>query len=542
MAFMPRSRWIRVVLVCLSAFFLLATFFVVRALRFDARAAERDIAAVARSNPNFTVQQRMGLLRHITSALHPKGSDLTFDGLMKRFARFLTATSNSLPPSANFVGNLTVVGVKDGDLLAMPQQTDCSLNMDDWAYTVDPSTLSFSYTLASSTPNVQLALHSAAGLTTSPGHYPAGCGNTSVGATSRKVIFVGVTKNNIRVYAGHFYDSILGGDQIFAVTSQANDNFLSTTKLNDPNNVADLATSDLNSDGNGDLVAIDDSLTTGGNATVNVFLGKADGSFSGPTQIALQGVLANSAVIDDFNGDGIKDVVVSTTTFSMTGGSTGYTLNVLLGKGDGTFQPLQTYTETPPTNIVSPPYFGLISADLRGSGHKDLITSAGVILFGKGDGTFTQSATVAFPSVAATSDSGPNVVAADFNKDGKPDLAVNNGVSTQVFLGKGDGTFTAKAAYSTIGNIGYLIAQDLDGDGNIDLYSGAGNNGSIGGDSFINNLGYALMGNGDGTFRGAPSEQFAYTGTNLGDLTGKGVLSAVAVTSNGNISAFTSYL
>jgi hypothetical protein len=62
-------------------------------------------------------------------------------------------------------------------------------------------------------------------------------------------------------------------------------------------------------------------------------------------------------------------------------------------------------------------YFGLISADLRGSGHKDLITSAGIVLFGNGNGTFTQSVTAAFPASAATSSYGPNVVAADFNKD-----------------------------------------------------------------------------------------------------------------------------
>jgi len=535
-----RAPWVRICLVCLGGVLLGATFLLLPMIKRSVHANRLSVEDVARRYPNFTAEQRLAILRQIQSQVHPRGRDLTFEELIAKFARFFTSTNNGIAPAANFTGNLTTVAVSESDLFALNQQADCSLNLDDAAYTVNLSVPTFGYTLAASTPHYEMVLHNAAGLTTTPGNYTAGCGNTNVGISSRKIVFPGTTTGNVRVYAGHFYNSLVGRDQIFVSTAQTNDTFQATTSLTDPNNVVDLATSDLNGDGNGDLVSIEDSTTSGASAQATVFLGKSDGTFQAPSSITLSGANAISAVIDDFNGDGKKDVVVS--TFDLSSGGATFYLNFLAGNGDGTFKPVQTYTETPPTSVpqvLGSAYYGLISADLRGSGHKDLVTSAGIVLVGNGDGTFSQSATLAFPPVSASSEWGPNVVAADFNKDGKPDLAVDNGATIQIFTGKGDGTFTLKSTYSTIGNVGYLVAQDIDGDGNIDLWTGDGNNGSLGSDQFDYNLGYALMGNGDGTFRGAPSQPFAYTGTNLGSLRGGGSIDAVGVNSN---NTFTSYL
>jgi hypothetical protein len=505
------------------------------------RANRLDLQAVARMYPNFTLEQRLAILRQIQMQRHPRGRDLTFEGWVSRFVQLLASprTSGSTQSVASFAGNLTTVAVNSSDLLALAQQPGCSLNLDDAAFTLNLSGPVFGYTVANSTPNYQLALHNAAGLTTTPGKYPTGCGDSDVGVPSRKIVFAGTTTASVRVYASHFYNSLVGYDQIYAVTAQTNDTFQTFSILNDPNDVADLATSDLNGDGNGDLVALDNPSTNAGNADVNIFLGKADGTFSNPTAISLPGNLAIGAVIDDFNGDGHKDIVVSTE--AVGGAATTYYINFLAGNGDGTFKPVASYTETPQASALvsggGGPYYGLISADLRGSGHKDLITAAGIILFGKGDGTFTQSSTAAFTAGQATSDFGPSVIAADFNNDGIPDLATDNGDTIQVLLGNGDGTFTPKASYATIPNVGYLVAQDIDGDGNIDLYSGTGNNGSLGGDQYDFNMGYALMGNGDGTFRGAPNIQNGvYTGNNLGDVNGDGVPDIVTANSNGSFS------
>ncbi len=533
------SRWPRTGLICLLLVIVVAALVLFPLFRSSIRANKITVEAVARRFPNFTTEQRMAILRQIQSQLHPRGRDLSIRELMKRLVAFATSSGNGLPAAANFTGNLTVVSLADNHLMVLAQQPDCSLSLDDGAYTLDFSGPVFSYTLADSTPHYERVLHNAAGVTTTTGNYPSGCGNANTGITSRKIVFAGTTTGNIRVYVAHFFNVVANQDQIFAITSKADDTFQTFTTLPSKDDVVDLATSDLNGDGDGDLVAINEPVVSTDNATVNIYLGKADGSFAAPAEINLPGNTVSSAVIDDFNGDGKKDIIVSSST-GITGSNTTYYINFLAGKGDGTFQPVQSYTETPPAGSATlAPYFGLISADLRGSGHKDLITSTGIVLFGKGDGTFTQSSTLAFPSQSATSQYGPNVVAADFNKDSKMDLAVDNGETIQIFLGKGTGAFTPGNSYSTIGNVGYLVAQDIDGDGNIDLYSGSGNNGSLGGDQFDFNMGYALMGNGDGTFRGAPAQKFSYTGTNLGYLNSDKLMDGVGVNSD---LSFTSYL
>jgi hypothetical protein len=532
-----RSRRLHASLICVAVALAITLFVLIPWFKASVVRANRlGLAAIAQKYSNFSAEQRIAVLREMQSQLHPAGRDMTLADFLRKLVALADASGSGLPPAANFVGNLTSINSPDADIMALAQQPDCSLTLRSAPYTLLSGPL-FSYTTPTSTPSYGNVLHNAAGLTTTPGKFPTGCGNMNTGITSRKIVFAGVTTSNVRVYAAHFYNVPTGEEAIYTVTAKADDTFQTFNTLTNANTAVDLLTSDLNGDGNGDLISINNPATSG-SATVTVFLGKADGSFPTPTEITLAGNTAISAVIDDFNGDGKKDLVVATST-GVGGTGTTYYINFLAGNGDGTFQPVQSYTETPPALMINGFYFGLISADLRGSGHKDLITSAGIVLFGNGNGTFTQSSTAAFPASAATSSYGPNVVAADFNKDSKPDLAVDNGVSIQIYLGKGDGTFTPGAGYSTINNVGYLVAQDVDGDGNVDLYSGTGNNGTLGGDQFDFNMGYALMGNGDGTFRGAPSQLFSYTGTNLDDLNGDKIVDAVGVNTD---DSFTSYL
>src|ERR1700722_15481835 len=407
-----QSRWMRASFVALCVFLVASALFFLPLLRFVVRANKIDLQGVARAYPNFTFEQRLALFRLFQSQAHPRGRDLTVEQLIERFTRSLQAQTAGIAPAANFGGNLTTVAVNSGDILSLAQQSDCSLNLDDAPYTVNLTGPVFSYSLASSTPHYELVLHNAAGLTTTPDKYPAGCGASKVGSPSRKILGT-VTTGNVRVYAGHFYNAMVGYDQIFTVPAQANDTFQDFKTLDDPNSVIDLATGDLNGDGNSDLVSIDDSLTTGGSPVATVFLGKADGTFSAPTQITLPGSYVVSAVIDDFNEDGKNDLVVS--TYSQPSGSNPiYYVNFLAGKGDGTFQPVQSFTETPPSSVTATtntPYFGLISADLLGNGHKGLVTASGIVLLGNGNGTFTQSAANAF-ATSATASGGVSVASA----------------------------------------------------------------------------------------------------------------------------------
>ena len=99
----------------------------------------------------------------------------------------------------------------------------------------------------------------------------------------------------------------------------------------------------------------------------------------------------------------------------------------------------------------------------------------------------------------------------------------DTGTTLTVWTGNGNGTFTRGQTYASINNSGYVTLTDLDGDGNLDIYTGLANAGLFSGDDSLNASAYVLMGNGDGTFVGAAQAQGPYNGTNLGDVNGDGV-------------------
>jgi hypothetical protein len=259
------------------------------------------------------------------------------------------------------------------------------------------------------------------------------------------------------------------------------------------------AVSDFNGDGIPDLV-----VANYGDNTVSVLLGNGDGTFQ-PKVTYAAGPWPVSVAVGDFTGNGIQDLVVANN-------GTG-TLSILLGNGNGTFQAPVTYASSG-SNPVD-----VVVADLNGDGIPDLAVAgdgAVAILLGKGDGTFQPQVTYSTSSVARA------VAVADFNGDGIPDLVVADEMTSEVsvFLGNGNGTFRAPATYAAGAYVWDIKVGDFNGDGIADVVVA----------NYVGGTVSVLLGNGDGTLR--PPVAYA-TGAGpwavaLTDVNGDGIPDLVA--------------
>jgi hypothetical protein len=292
-----------------------------------------------------------------------------------------------------------------------------------------------------------------------------------------------------------------------------------------------VAVADVNGDGKPDLVivnncAIKNSGCEGANpngcsgsscdASVAVLLGNGDGTFQTAVTYDSGGNGASAVAVADVNGDGKLDLLVANQCISYSNCGNGGAVGVLLGNGDGTFQPVATY----PTSGFGG--WALAVADVNGDGKPDLLVTnqcstnacsgdsrVGVLL-GNGDGTFQPAVSYDSGGYAAQS-----IAIKDVNGDGKPDVLVanqcasygncGNGGGVGVLLGNGDGTFQATVSYSSGGIADSVAVGDVNGDGKPDLL--VGNYCQL--DNSCTNATSGtvavLLGNGDGTFRAAVS-------------------------------------
>ena len=193
------------------------------------------------------------------------------------------------------------------------------------------------------------------------------------------------------------------------------------------------------------------------------------------------------------------------------------TLTVVGTRLPWTFGSQYSYVSVP----TDPAPQAAVIADFNGDGKPDLAVSIGDagapassvdIFLGYGDGTFQ-----AAPAVPSTNATAGSIVAGDFNGDGKQDLAVvlPDVNQIQVFLGKGDGTFTLGQSIPDSSRPFSIVTGDFNGDGIADLavVNPAGNNIVI------------LLGNGDGTFtQAAQTPTFAASPVSaaVGDFNGDG--------------------
>ena len=242
-----------------------------------------------------------------------------------------------------------------------------------------------------------------------------------------------------------------------------------------------------NKDGKLDVVAVG----AVGNA-ISVLLGNGDSTFQPPVDYRV-GWSPSVVVVGDFNSDGNLDIAVASFSAfaSICSSQCESLVSILLGNGDGTFRPHMDFV----TGGLTP--FGMAVGDFNGDGKLDLVIAnaqvpneAVSVLLGNGDGTFQP------PVNYSTGGSPDSVAVGDFNGDGKPDLAVVSstiggvgGSYLSILLNRGDGTFQAPVSYATADVPSSVFVSDLNSDGRPDLIVICGSGMSV------------LLGNGNGTFQ-----------------------------------------
>jgi hypothetical protein len=282
-----------------------------------------------------------------------------------------------------------------------------------------------------------------------------------------------------------------------------------------------MAVTDVNQDGIPDLVIlnhcpIEVSCTGIGANAVTVQLGNGDGTFRGGMMFDSGGFGVGGVAVGDMNGDGKMDIVVSNWCGSDSSCQThSATVGVLLGRGDGTFQPAVVSD----SGSSSPQSMAI--GDLNGDGVLDVVigncdvsgvcfTGSGFIavLLGKGDGTLRPA--VVYDSGGQNAE---GLSIADVNGDGIPDVVVANCAAANgpgscpgegvvgVLLGKGDGTFGPAVTYNSgVYTTRSSSVADVNGDGKIDVLVAAECGFGVCGNGGEGGIGI-LLGNGDGTFQ-----------------------------------------
>jgi len=213
----------------------------------------------------------------------------------------------------------------------------------------------------------------------------------------------------------------------------------------------------------------------------------------------------------------------------LVGGAANY-LPVLVGSGDGTFQ-------APPSYAAGGGPQSVALADFNGDGVADIVTANATsndvsVLLGSGGSKFP--ATIASgvgPGASSLPPSPVDLAVADFNADGKPDVAVADEQSNDVsiLIGKGDGSFQAGVHYLVGVDPNSLVAADFNGDGKLNL--AVLNSGSFAAD-FTDSGVSILLGNGNGTFQTAKNYRARLNPTAMavGDVNGDGKLNVIIAT------------
>ena len=447
------------------------------------RARQREADAEDRRNAKarwFFIEAASGM----AARAHPLAS-----------ASSAAASLTTFTPNAAFRGNQTVsVGRA---LEAFPAHGDSVLArangcaLAQYAY---PDLSSSDSTGTVSLTGVEAYFRRLAGLAPTAPSYPAGCADRASGTPSTSTALLGQAANGDILVAFASDQGTISVERISAAGAVISRQTLATGAS------PTLAVADLNGDGFADIVS-PYWTAADGSTGVAVFLSQPSGSYSIPAHAYPYGVAVSANLarvsVEDVDGDGKLDVVA-------IGGSSIFSGALMTLRGDGTGGFSLAGSPLGLINAIGQPF---VLADFDGNGRKDILTADGLFFGGAGAGSF--SAPVQRLNLAISQPVG-NLAVGDFNGDGKLDVAVlgslggTTGRFVSVFIGRGDGTFSAGPTYSGVRGADEIAVTDIDGDGIADIWIGKATSGVYSAGIKSESLMQFLLGKGDGTFAGAP--------------------------------------
>lgn len=245
-----------------------------------------------------------------------------------------------------------------------------------------------------------------------------------------------------------------------------------------------VSAADMNADGKADLI----SITSG--SRIEIWFNGGNAVFRAGDAATGPGLNPSALAVGDVNGDGSGDAILSVA-------DPGLAVGVFLNDGSGTLSAPTAYPTGP--DSMGLPRVPVALGDLTADGSPDLIvarsdggitsvpTGAVSILLNDGRGAFGAAATV------ATGVEPSAVAVGDLNGDGQPDVIFTDwNVSNErvsVLLNNGHGTFAAALNYAAGSRPSSLAVGDVNGDGKRDLIviNGFSTEGSIPGVSVLLN-------------------------------------------------------